>query len=124
MPDFSAKALNVWSRVPAGCHLELGVGSGDATFLGYNANARVLNATGDEEEWGHDDLRGKPKSYAIGSPLEVRVAVTFASQGVAEVYARVVKADGTTYGSPYKCAIGGKAGDTGRVSILAMTTNK
>lgn len=122
----SDTALKIWSGVPDGAVLEVSLASTAETWTG---GARLVvsdpDGSGTEQMWGHDDLRPGPKRCALEAPrgYTVRVRVGFAGtdQVWVTIEARIVKSDGSQFGSGYSYMVSGRSPEVERATIIAVT---
>jgi hypothetical protein len=128
MSDESAgdTALKIWSGVPGGAVLEVSLASTAETWAG---GARLIVSHPDgfrtEEMWGHADLHPGPKQRALEAPngYTVRVRVGFAGsdQVWVTIAARIIKPDGSQFGSGYSYLVSGRSPEVERATIIAVT---
>jgi hypothetical protein len=115
--------LKIWSRVQAGSTLEVSCESSANTF---DAWARFLPTTGNEEAWSKADLVPGPKRKRLTVSSAVRIAISFLGTQNQDVVvnARIVKADGSVHGEPYRETFRGKGGDTPARATLVIALKK
>ena len=123
MPD---TALKIWSAVPDGSTLEVSLTSAAGSWAG---GARLIvsepDGSSSEEIWSHAELNPGPKESALETPngYTVRVRVGFAGSEPVQVaiVARIVKGDGSQFGSGYSFPVSGSSSDVKRATIIAVT---
>jgi hypothetical protein len=123
MPD---TALKIWVGIPAGSRLEVSIESA-STQWGSDAHLVIAHPGGtqDEQDWSHDELHPGPRTLVLeggnGYTVGVRVSFTGSVPVNATIRARVVKPDGSVYGSAYAYTVSGTAIEVARSSIIAVT---
>jgi hypothetical protein len=121
--------LLIWTRVPKGASLEVEV---HATSGKCVTNAEFVtqkpNDSQTTELWTDAELQPGPRPAKLHPPNEyatfVRVTFPGKTMSTADVTARIVKADGSTFGAEKTASVSGRKGDPPRLVTVIVQTLK